>query len=246
MSFVRASGIVNQYTMPGTPQQNGVAERRNRTLMNMVRSMLANTNLPLFLWTEALKAAVHILNRVPSKSVSKTPYELWTGRKPSLKYMKVWGCIVEAKLYNPFLRKLDPKTVTCFFIGYPENSKGYRFYCPSYVTRIVETKRAAFLEDFKVSGSSTNPYEELQEVQDAGGETHRLPLLRLLLLYPMQLLLLKLLHQLQIYLYNQNPLYLMKKAHQTLITKTMLNPIIHSGGHLGKEGLLIGMIMLPT
>ncbi|KAJ0434003.1 putative RNA-directed DNA polymerase [Helianthus annuus] len=155
--------------MPGTPQQNGVAERRNRTLMNMVRSMLANTNLPLFLWTEALKAAVHILNRVPSKSVPKTPYELWTGRKPSLKYMKVWGCIAEAKLYNPLLRKLDPKTVTCFFIGYPDHSKGYRFYCPSHVTRIVETKRAAFLEDFKVSGSSTNPYEELQEVQDAGG-----------------------------------------------------------------------------
>ncbi|KAJ0862094.1 putative RNA-directed DNA polymerase [Helianthus annuus] len=167
--FCKGQGIVNQYTMPGTPQQNGVAERRNRTLMNMVRSMLANTNLPLFLWTEALKAAVHILNRVPSKSVPKTPYELWTGRKPSLKYMKVWGCIAEAKLYNPFLRKLDPKTVTCFFIGYPENSKGYRFYCPSHVTRIVETKRAAFLENFKVSGSSTNPYEELQEVQDAGG-----------------------------------------------------------------------------
>ncbi|KAF5813845.1 putative RNA-directed DNA polymerase [Helianthus annuus] len=56
--FCKGQGIVNQYTMPGTPQQNGVAERRNRTLMNMVRSMLANTNLPLFLWTEALKAAV--------------------------------------------------------------------------------------------------------------------------------------------------------------------------------------------
>ena len=87
--FCKSQGIVNQYTMPGTPQQNGVAERRNKTLMNMVRSMLANSNLPLFLWTEALKAAVHILNRVPSKSVPKTPYELWTGRKPSLRYMKV-------------------------------------------------------------------------------------------------------------------------------------------------------------
>ncbi|MFS7932220.1 hypothetical protein Hanom_Chr04g00365311 [Helianthus anomalus] len=62
----------------------------------------------------------------------------------------------------------------------------------------------------------------------------------------MQLLFLKLLHQLQIYLHNQNLLYLMTKAHQTLKTKTTLNPIIHLGGHLGKEGLLIGMIMLPT
>jgi hypothetical protein len=83
--------------------------------------------------------------------------------------MKVWGCLAEAKLYNPFLKKLDMKTTTCFFIGYPEHSKGYRFYCPSHVTRIVETKRAAFLEDSRVSGSSENPYDDLQEVQDAGG-----------------------------------------------------------------------------
>ncbi|GKA64215.1 putative zinc finger, CCHC-type containing protein [Tanacetum coccineum] len=79
--FCKDHGIINQYTMSGTPQQNGVAERRNRTLMDMVRSMLANSNLPEFLWTEALKTAVHILNRVPSKSVPKTPYEIWTGRK---------------------------------------------------------------------------------------------------------------------------------------------------------------------
>ncbi|VFQ94500.1 unnamed protein product, partial [Cuscuta campestris] len=83
--------------------------------------------------------------------------------------MKVWGCLSEAKLYNPFLKKLDMKTVTCYFIGYPSHSKGYRFYCPSHITRIVETKDAHFLEDFKVSGSSENPYDELLEVQDAGG-----------------------------------------------------------------------------
>ncbi|KAC9404460.1 hypothetical protein E3N88_45899 [Mikania micrantha] len=155
--FCKGQGIVNQYTMSGAPQQNGVAERRNRTLMNMVRSMLANSNLPSFLWTEALKTAVHILNRVPSKYVPKTPYELWTGRKPSLRYMKVWGCLAEAKLYNPFLKKLDMKTVTCYFIGYPDHSKGYRFYCPTHVTRIVETKHAHFLEDSKDSLVTTAP-----------------------------------------------------------------------------------------
>ncbi|KAK1411311.1 hypothetical protein QVD17_37858 [Tagetes erecta] len=166
--FCKDQGIINQYTMPGTPQENGVAERRNRTLMDMVRSMMANSNLALFLWTEALKTAVHILNRVPSKSVPKTPYEIWTGRKPSLNYMKVWGCIAEAKLYNPFIKKLDMKTVTCYFIGYPDHSKGHIFYCPSHVTRIVETKHAKFLEDFKESGSNEDPYHDLQEVQEAG------------------------------------------------------------------------------
>jgi hypothetical protein len=75
--------------MSDDPQQNGVAERRNRTLMDMVRSMLSYTTLPISLWKEALKTAVHILNRVPSKSVPKTPYEMWTDRKPTLNYLHV-------------------------------------------------------------------------------------------------------------------------------------------------------------
>ncbi|KAL6345664.1 hypothetical protein AAG906_017400 [Vitis piasezkii] len=63
--------------MPRTPEQNGVAERRNHTLIDMVRSMMSNSTLPEFLWGKALKTIVHILNRVPSKVVPKTPYELW-------------------------------------------------------------------------------------------------------------------------------------------------------------------------
>jgi len=69
--FLRENGIVHQYSMPGDPRQNGVAERRNRTLMDMVRSMICNTTLPEFLWTEALKTATHILNRVPSNLFQK-------------------------------------------------------------------------------------------------------------------------------------------------------------------------------
>ena len=75
--------------MPGTPEQNGVVERRNRTLIDMVRSMMSNSTLPEFLWGEALKTIVHILNRVPSKVVPKTPYELWVGRKLTLNYLHV-------------------------------------------------------------------------------------------------------------------------------------------------------------
>jgi hypothetical protein len=80
--FLIEQGIVAQYSMPGEPQQNGVAERRNRTLMHMVRSMISYSTLPVSLWMEALKTAIHILNRIPSKSVPKTPYEMWTGRVP--------------------------------------------------------------------------------------------------------------------------------------------------------------------
>jgi hypothetical protein len=113
--------------MPGDPQQNGVAERCNRTLMDMVRSMLSYSTLPISLWMDALKTTVHILNRVPSKSVPKIPYKMWTDRKPILNYLHVWGCSTEAKLFNPSIGKLDPKTVSCHLIGYPDKSKGVPF-----------------------------------------------------------------------------------------------------------------------
>jgi transposase InsO family protein len=114
--FLEDNGIVPQYTMPGSPTMNGVVERRNRTLMEMVRSMISYTSLPLNLWGEALKTTVYILNRVPTKSANKTPYELWTGRKPSLQYFRIWGCPAEARLYRPQEKKLDEKTVSCYFI----------------------------------------------------------------------------------------------------------------------------------
>ena len=139
--------------MPGSPDQNGVAERRNRTLLDMVRSMLSNSKLPKSLWTEALKTAVYILNRVPTKAVPKTPFELWKGWKPSLQHIRIWGCPSEVRIYNPQEMKLDPRTISGYFVGYAERSKGYRFYCPSHSTRFVESRNAKFLENDLISGS---------------------------------------------------------------------------------------------
>ena len=111
--------------MPGTPEQNGVAERRNHTLIDMVRSMMSNSTLPEFLWGEALKTAVYILNHVPSKAIPKTLYELWVSRKSTLNYLYVWGCLAKAKIFNPQIKKLDSKTISCNFIGYPEKIKRF-------------------------------------------------------------------------------------------------------------------------
>ena len=83
--FLQEHGIVAQYTMPGSPDQNGVAKRRNQTLLDMVRSMLSSSKLP----NEALKMAVYILNQVPTKVVPKKPFELLKGWKPSLLHMRV-------------------------------------------------------------------------------------------------------------------------------------------------------------
>ena len=79
-------------TIPGTPQQNGVAERRNLTLLEMVRSMMAQANLPISFWGDALLTATYILNRVPFKSVPTTQYELWTGAKANLENLRPWDC----------------------------------------------------------------------------------------------------------------------------------------------------------
>ena len=158
-------GIVAQYTTPGSPWQNGVAERRNRTYMEMVRSMMSHANLPISLWMDALRTAVYILNRVPSKAVPKTPFELWKGWKPSLRHLQIWGCPAEARVYNPHEKKLDLKTISGYFIGYPEKSKGFRFYCPNHSTRIVETGNARFFEKGEISGSNTPQDVIIQEIR---------------------------------------------------------------------------------
>ena len=86
---LKQCGIVSQLTPPGTPQHNGVSGCRNRTLLDMMRSMMSLTDLPLLFWGYALEIATFTLNRAPSKSVETTPYELWFGKKPKLSFLKV-------------------------------------------------------------------------------------------------------------------------------------------------------------
>jgi len=90
--------------------------------------MICHSTLPESLWGEALKTAAYILNRVPTKADTKTPYELWIGQKPSLKHFHVWGCPAEARPYKPNEKKLDSRTVSSYFIGYSKRSRGYKFY----------------------------------------------------------------------------------------------------------------------
>ena len=93
--------------MPGSPTMNGVTERRNSTLEDMARSMIWHSTLLESLWGEALKTAAYILNRVPTKATIKTPYGIWTGKKPSLKHLHIWGCPDEARTYRPNEKKLE-------------------------------------------------------------------------------------------------------------------------------------------
>jgi len=99
--LLQKRGICVQYTMFDTPQQNGVSKRCNRTLMDIIRSRLVNSTLLVSLWMYALKTTMYLLNRVPSKLVPKTPFELWTNRTPSIRHLHVWGCQAKIRIYNP-------------------------------------------------------------------------------------------------------------------------------------------------
>ena len=90
--YLRENGILSQWTPPATPQLNGVSERRNRTLMDMVRSMMGFTELPPSFWGYALETAALLLNNVHTKAVDKTPYEIWMGKPPKYSYLRIWGC----------------------------------------------------------------------------------------------------------------------------------------------------------
>ena len=94
---LKQCGIVSQLTPPGTPKCKGVSEHRNRTLLDMVRSMISLTDLSLSFWGYALETVAFTLNRAPSKSVETTPYELWFGKKPKLSFLKILGlrCLCE-------------------------------------------------------------------------------------------------------------------------------------------------------
>ena len=127
--------------------------------------MLSNASLLISLWTYALKTTMYLQNRVPTKAAQKTPFELWTRRKPSLRHLHVWGCPAEIRYYNPQQKKLDARTISGYFIGYPEKSKGFRFYCPNHTTRIIESGNARFIENDEVSERETPRKVDIKEMR---------------------------------------------------------------------------------
>ncbi|GJT47451.1 retrotransposon protein, putative, ty1-copia subclass [Tanacetum coccineum] len=153
----------HEVTPPYTPQHNGVSERRNRTLLDMVRSMMNLTTLPLSFWDYALESATRILNMVPTKKVDKTPYELWYGKVPNLSYLKVWGC--EALEKRDTSDKLEQRYVKCIFIGYPKETMGYYFYFPPE-NKIVVARYAEFFEKNLITQEVSGRARDLEEIQD--------------------------------------------------------------------------------
>jgi hypothetical protein len=121
--------VQRQLTAPCMPQQNGVVERRNQTVVGMGRSLLKVKGLPRCLWGEAMATTVYLLNRSSMKGVAgKTPVEAWFGKKPGVRHLRMFGCIVHVKHTMPNLKKLHDRSRPMVFIGYELGSKAYRAY----------------------------------------------------------------------------------------------------------------------
>lgn len=147
-AFLAECGIKHQLTVAYTPQQNGVAERMNRTLLDLVRSMLLQKNIGKSFWAEAISTAVYIRNRVTSKSLPRnvTPYHLWHGEVPNLSHMRVFGSLCWYILPKHKLKKLDSRAKQGIMMGYCKSSKGYRVW-DCALQKIVVSRDVRFDED---------------------------------------------------------------------------------------------------
>ncbi|KAK4325723.1 hypothetical protein Pmani_003666 [Petrolisthes manimaculis] len=122
-------GVRHEYTIPKTPEQNGVSERMNRTLVEQIRAMLIDSGLPHRFWAEALSTACYLKNRSPARALNgKTPCQALMGKKPSVHHLRIFGCVCYAHVPKDERRKLDPKSVKCIFLGYGSEVKGYRLF----------------------------------------------------------------------------------------------------------------------
>ncbi|XP_010412760.1 PREDICTED: uncharacterized protein LOC104699114 [Camelina sativa] len=116
--FCEENGVSRHLTAPYTPQQNGVIERRNRTLMEMTRSLLKAMKVPNDMWGEAVRDSTYLINRVPTKALQgQTPYESLWSKKPNIEHLRVFGCVAHVKITGPHLKKLDDRSRSVINLG---------------------------------------------------------------------------------------------------------------------------------
>ncbi|GJT58276.1 ribonuclease H-like domain-containing protein [Tanacetum coccineum] len=150
-------GIKKEFSVARTPQQNGVAEKKNRTLIKAARTMLADSLLPIQFWADVVNTACYVLNRVlVTKPQNKTPYELLIGKSPSISFMRPFGCPLTILNTLDSLRKFDGKSDEGYFLGYSTSNKAFRVY-NKRTKRVEENMHINFLEDQpNVTGTGPN------------------------------------------------------------------------------------------
>lgn len=139
-------GIQRQLTTVYTPQQNGVMERKNRTVVEMAKAMLHEKNMPYSLWAKVVHIAVYLLNRSPTKALENiTPFEAYSGKKPGIGHLKVFGSLCYVHVPTETRQKLDAKSVKRVFVGYAVCEKGYRVFDP-FTKKLILPRDVVFDE----------------------------------------------------------------------------------------------------
>ena len=160
--FLAKEGIVHLSSCVDTPQQNGIAERKNRHLLEVARSLMFSTNVPKLFWGEAVLTAAYLINRMPSRVLKfQTPCQTLLKSFPTTRLIsivppKIFGCSVFVHINQQHRSKLDPRSLKCIFLGYSANKKGYK--CYSSVTR-------KFYNSMDVTFFETQPYYPKIDIQ---------------------------------------------------------------------------------
>ena len=131
--YARRPGSNSTSPSHNTPQQNGMVERRNWTVMVMAESLLKSLIVPGRFWGEAVRHAVYLLNRLSTKALDeRTPFEAWNGRKPHLAHLRLFGCIAHAKVTTPLSKKLDDRSQSMVYLGVEDGCKVHRLFDPRH------------------------------------------------------------------------------------------------------------------
>ena len=160
-NIVKKWYCIHEFTIPYTTQQNGVAERKNRTIQEKANRLLIHANFQKFLWGEAVMTANFLQNRLPTSLIEKTPYELWNNKKPKLNFLKTYGCKALIHIPNEKRSKFDNRSKVYYFVGSSQNSKGYRLV-DLESKKVVVSRDVNFFENiFPLTNIDDNNLEDL-------------------------------------------------------------------------------------
>ncbi|WVZ94595.1 hypothetical protein U9M48_040468 [Paspalum notatum var. saurae] len=163
--YLAEVGVGRHLSAPYSPQQNGMVERKNQTVIGMARCMLKAKGMPAAFWGEAVMTAVYILNRASTKALDgQTPFEAWHGRKPDVSHLRTFGCIGHVKVTKPGLSKLEDRSKPMVLLGYEAGSKAYRMYDP-VERRVVIPRDVVFNESSSWDWTKSGAGEDAQQQQ---------------------------------------------------------------------------------
>ena len=155
----KGSGIKREFSTPYNPQQNGIVERKNRTIMEAAKAMLHDQDLPMHLWAEASRTTVYVQNHTPHRVLeNKTPEEVFSSKKPEVSHLRIFSYPVYIHIPKEKRTKLDPSGKKGTFVGYSKISKAYRIYFPG-LKKIDISRDVTFDEDSSYIKSRKRPAE---------------------------------------------------------------------------------------